>query len=330
MGFIFEEGCYLRDIWNWLDFTVVITGALTSLPGMSNWSVLRTFRIFRPLRSLSASPSMRMLVNTFFQSLGQLSNIFALIIFFYAIFAVMGSSMWAGVVHNRCWLTSDPVDGLWQVAQHEPEGRICGGSHQCDDGEFCRNFYDVYDTCENHCGLTEDDLEQGEKVNFGITHFDNIASAFLTIFQCTTLEGWTKIMYIMADGFNGVLAAMYFCLLIIMCSYFVMNLTIAVMLENLSKDESVLEKYESHLEGIEKIYRLNHDDELSSSGVLKKAASLKIKTNSLQRRIKRLSLCTNPVNLESQRKSCKNRCRTLLLYFFLKLFQSNIPEVLMN
>lgn len=28
MGLIFEKGCYLRDGWNWLDFTVVITALL--------------------------------------------------------------------------------------------------------------------------------------------------------------------------------------------------------------------------------------------------------------------------------------------------------------
>jgi hypothetical protein len=32
MGFIKGERAYLRDAWNWLDFIVVITGLLTSLP----------------------------------------------------------------------------------------------------------------------------------------------------------------------------------------------------------------------------------------------------------------------------------------------------------
>lgn len=31
--------------------------------------------------------------------------------------------------------------------------------------------------------------------NFGITNFDNIGYAMLTVFQCITLEGWTDIMY---------------------------------------------------------------------------------------------------------------------------------------
>jgi len=27
-GLIFDNGCYLRDAWNWLDFTVVVTALL--------------------------------------------------------------------------------------------------------------------------------------------------------------------------------------------------------------------------------------------------------------------------------------------------------------
>lgn len=69
MGFIFEQGCYLRDPWNWLDFSVVITGLLSTLPSFENVSVLRTFRLFRPLRSLSTLSSMRLLVSTLLSSM---------------------------------------------------------------------------------------------------------------------------------------------------------------------------------------------------------------------------------------------------------------------
>ena len=31
--------------------------------------------------------------------------------------------------------------------------------------------------------------------NFGITNFDNMLYAMLTVFQCITMEGWTDIMY---------------------------------------------------------------------------------------------------------------------------------------
>lgn len=31
--------------------------------------------------------------------------------------------------------------------------------------------------------------------NKGITSFDNIGFAMLTVFQCITMEGWTQILY---------------------------------------------------------------------------------------------------------------------------------------
>ena len=38
-------------------------------------------------------------------------------------------------------------------------------------------------------------LEKWEGPNFGITSFDNIGYAMLTVFQCVTMEGWTQILY---------------------------------------------------------------------------------------------------------------------------------------
>jgi hypothetical protein len=31
--------------------------------------------------------------------------------------------------------------------------------------------------------------------NYGITSFDNIGFAMLTVFQCITMEGWTNVLY---------------------------------------------------------------------------------------------------------------------------------------
>jgi len=68
------------------------------------------------------------------------------------------------------------------------------------------------------------------ELNYGITNFDNIGYAFLTIFQCITMEGWTKIMNIHQDVYMNTLVVTYFLLCIIICAVFLLNLTIAVML----------------------------------------------------------------------------------------------------
>ena len=38
-------------------------------------------------------------------------------------------------------------------------------------------------------------LEKWDGPNYGITSFDNIGLAMLTVFQCVSMEGWTPILY---------------------------------------------------------------------------------------------------------------------------------------
>lgn len=40
-----------------------------------------------------------------------------------------------------------------------------------------------------------------EGPNYGITNFDNIGLAMLTVFQCITMEGWTQMMYFVCSLF---------------------------------------------------------------------------------------------------------------------------------
>lgn len=78
-------------------------------------------------------------------------------------------------------------------------------------------------------------------LNLGITNFDNIFSAFLVIFQCITMEGWTDMMYIFMDAINPYFVKFYFISCVIICSFFLLNLTVAVMLmeyEELDKSDN--------------------------------------------------------------------------------------------
>lgn len=79
-----------------------------------------------------------------------------------------------------------------------------------------------------------------QNLNWGVTNFDNIASAFLTIFQVTTMEGWTNIMHIYQNSFSKYVTPLYFIFLLLVCSFFILNLTIAIMLnkyEELSTEQ---------------------------------------------------------------------------------------------
>ena len=77
--------------------------------------------------------------------------------------------------------------------------------------------------------LDRDSLEKSR--NFGITNFDGIGEAYLTIFQCTTLEGWSEIMMMIQDSYNIYISTTFFIICVVICSFFLLNLTIAVMLD---------------------------------------------------------------------------------------------------
>jgi succinate dehydrogenase/fumarate reductase cytochrome b subunit len=242
LGFIIGKSCYLRDPWNWLDFTVVITGLLVFMPAISNFGFLRMFRLLRPLRNLSVIATMKTVINTLFTSMRQLLYIIILNLFIILVFAIFGLHLWNGVIHYRCRLTKYPVNGDWPVDPNDM--RTCSkitiaGSHMCPVA--CGSLYDMILPDEN--GVMQDygPLAEGINIdrdtmypefNYGLTNFDNIGFAYLTVFQVVTLEGWVKIMEIYNDGDSLILSTIFFVLCVLICSHFLLNLTIAVMLDN--------------------------------------------------------------------------------------------------
>ena len=119
MGFFMGKGAYLKDVWNWLDFIVVVSSVLEIwFPSLTS---LKIFKLFRPLRSLNNVKSMKVLVDTLFKSMMSLSGIMGLAIFFFTIFAILGISQWRGLTHFRCRITEAPVDGDWLTVEGDTQ-----------------------------------------------------------------------------------------------------------------------------------------------------------------------------------------------------------------
>jgi hypothetical protein len=88
-----------------------------------------------------------------------------------------------------------------------------------------------------------------EDLNFGFSNFNHLGSAFLTIFQCITLEGWIDVTHIFEDSYDQNFVNFYFLLVIVVCSFFIMNLTIAVMLLKYEEFDKT-EKSSSHVQDL--------------------------------------------------------------------------------
>jgi hypothetical protein len=91
MGLIFGENSYLRDGWNILDFTIVLSTLVPIFAGgsaASNLQSLRSFRILRPLRTISTIKELKVLLETLFSSLPYLLNTLIILVFFIIVFAI--------------------------------------------------------------------------------------------------------------------------------------------------------------------------------------------------------------------------------------------------
>lgn len=230
-GFILDEHTYLRDPWNWLDFIVVITGLMSFLPGINaNLLALRTFRLIRPLKTIHVLPNMRLFISTLIGSLVDLATVFLLMLFFFVIFAILGLSLWAERFHYRCRTATKPVNGSLPI---DPlyENYLCGDQITCGGHkEMCLNSFKFYPK-EIKLKTIEDE-EKIEALNYGLSNYNNIFQSLFVVFSTSTSEGWSNVMNMMMDGYNYYVSLIYFVLCVIINYYFMLNLTVAVLLFN--------------------------------------------------------------------------------------------------
>ncbi len=200
LGFVFNEGAYLRDPWNVLDIIIVVFGYLSlfNVKGGTDLKALRTFRVLRPLRAISSVEGLRILISALVTSLPLLMDTIVILLFFFMIFAIAGLQLWHGILRSRCMNT---------VTGDVNYDYVCG-SYTCGTDSICAS------------GLGNP--------NYGATHFDDIFTALLAVFQCVTMEGWTDIQLLTVHAF-GPSAVIFFTPLVLIGSFFLLNFTLAVI-----------------------------------------------------------------------------------------------------
>uniref|UniRef100_A0A8K9Y6R1 Voltage-dependent T-type calcium channel subunit alpha n=1 Tax=Oncorhynchus mykiss TaxID=8022 RepID=A0A8K9Y6R1_ONCMY len=239
-----------------------------------NLSAIRTVRVLRPLKAINRVPSMRILVNLLLDTLPMLGNVLLLCFFVFFIFGVIGVQLWAGLLRNRSSLFFLLVSfhislprPYYMADEDDERPFICSlaqdnGIMACTDvparrelgRTCCLDKDDV--THRQGLGLSPEPLVNGSVsgpglcVNWnqyytrchtghsnphkGAINFDNIAYAWIVIFQVITLEGWVEIMYYVMDA-HSFYNFIYFILLIIIGSFFMINLCLVVIATQFSE-----------------------------------------------------------------------------------------------
>ncbi|XP_075034031.1 voltage-dependent T-type calcium channel subunit alpha-1G isoform X1 [Mixophyes fleayi] len=254
------KNCYLGDTWNRLDFFIVIAGMLEYSLDLQNvsFSAVRTVRVLRPLRAINRVPSMRILVTLLLDTLPMLGNVLLLCFFVFFIFGIVGVQLWAGLLRNRCFLTENfslPVslemERYYQTENEDENPFICSqarenGMRYCrsvptrrEEGLECTLDYNFYNNTSNTSCVNWNqyytNCSAGEHNPFkGAINFDNIGYAWIAIFQVITLEGWVDIMYFVMDA-HSFYNFIYFILLIIIGSFFMINLCLVVIATQFSE-----------------------------------------------------------------------------------------------
>uniref|UniRef100_H2YFM3 Ion transport domain-containing protein n=1 Tax=Ciona savignyi TaxID=51511 RepID=H2YFM3_CIOSA len=259
---------YLGEAWNRLDFFIVLCGMMEytlQLEDTMNFTSVRTVRVLRPLRAINRVPNMRILVMLLLDTLPMLGNVLMLCSFVFFIFGVVAVQLWEGTLRQRCFLDpninlGNPLTPIFHssleiapfYSRGEEDLAICSlpmdsGEFHCSDRSIITPFTVENITCskkhEPFSG-TPMCIDWNQYMNtckagdsnpsLGSINFDNIMYAWVAIFQVISLEGWVDIMYYLMDGYSFY-SFIYFILLIVIGSFFMINLCLVVIATQFSE-----------------------------------------------------------------------------------------------
>ena len=103
-------------------------------------------------------------------------------------------------------------------------------------------------------------------LNWGLTTFDDFGMAFLSIFQCITLEGWTGIMYQIQDAHNNILGSVFFVLLAVLGGVCLINLTLAMIYDTFNVESEAAQDEEEFAAAQKPALVLDEDVEVVKEG----------------------------------------------------------------
>ncbi|NXK18463.1 SCN5A protein, partial [Arenaria interpres] len=222
-GFCLNEFTFLRDPWNWLDFSVIVMAYVGAFSNLGSVSVLRTFRVLRALKTISVVPGLKIIVGALIQSVKKLANVMILTVFCLSVFALIGLQLFKGNLRQKCVRNSTDLNETFPFLNKRWESYemfvndtggtsdilLCGsGAGICPQGYVC--------------------LKTGPNPDYGFTSFDTFGWAFLSLFRLMTQDYWER-LYQQTLRASGKVYILFFMLVIFLGSFYLVNLILAVV-----------------------------------------------------------------------------------------------------
>ena len=177
---------------------------------------IRLFRVLRPLRIISKNEGLKLAVSALLLAIPHILNVIVISVLFFIIFGIIGVNYLKGSFFY-CFMGSTYPLSLSNAP-----------------------VVTVFD-CLNYGGVW---LNQDQT-------FDNIVEAILTLYQISTTEGWSELMYQAIDatgiGTNPVSYsqpawAVFFSFFIVVGNFFMLNLFVGVVVSTFKREKEALGK----------------------------------------------------------------------------------------
>ncbi|XP_062362075.1 sodium channel protein type 5 subunit alpha-like [Cinclus cinclus] len=222
-GFCLNEFTFLRDPWNWLDFTVIVMAYVGAFSDLGSVSVLRTFRVLRALKTISVVPGLKIIVGALIQSVKKLADVMILTVFCLSVFALIGLQLFKGNLRQKCIRnTTEFCNKTWESYEKFAN----------DSDDFARKNGTVDILL---CGPGAGDCPPGYKCckigpnpDYGFTSFDTFGWAFLSLFRLMTQDCWER-LYQQTLRASGKVYVIFFMMVIFLGSFYLVNLILAVV-----------------------------------------------------------------------------------------------------
>uniref|UniRef100_A0A673U4I0 Sodium channel protein n=1 Tax=Suricata suricatta TaxID=37032 RepID=A0A673U4I0_SURSU len=210
-GFCLNEFAYLRDPWNWLDFSVItLDGSDADMPVLSACGTSSMRTCCYPLPT-----GLKVIVGALIHSVKKLADVTILTVFCLSVFALVGLQLFKGNLKNKCVKNcSHSFLSSADYYYNKPgtsDPLLCGNGSDaghCPEGYFC--------------------LKTSKNPDFNYTSFDSFAWAFLSLFRLMTQDSWER-LYQQTLRASGKMYMVFFVLVIFLGSFYLVNLILAVV-----------------------------------------------------------------------------------------------------
>lgn len=130
------------------------------------------------------------------------------------------------------WEKAPDVDRLCSLKEDEgnflcPKQYTCGSPTHSNKKTPMSLPYNYTDPL-----MITEDYQNDEMIAYDISNFNNLPWSLATIFVMITLEGWSGLMYNLSDASMAWMAVAFCILLVVVGSFFLLNVILAVIMES--------------------------------------------------------------------------------------------------